>query len=848
MGAIALRDLASRKVRTALTAVAIVLGVMMIAGTYILTDTIDSSFDKIFTESSKGTNAVVAAKETIKVDDNSTPSFDGSALKTVQGVDGVTAAAGGIFDGTGAIFDKSGDRLGGGGAPTFLSSDLPARFDPFTYVEGRKPQGPDELVLDRQTADNGKFELGDKVEVAGKAPAKKYTLVGVAKLGEVSSFGGAGVAMLTLPEAQRATGKRGRLDSISVAADPGVSDEQLKQRLQAALPNTVEVKTTDENIQSQRDDISSFTGFFKTILLVFSGVALLVGAFLIFNTFSITIAQRTREFAILRTLGASRRQIMISVVLESFLVGLIGSALGLLAGIGFAPAVNALFKSVGIDLPNAGTIIATRTVVVSLLVGTIVTMIAAIVPAIRATRVDPVQGLREGAMLETQKSHRLRTAIAVGLTALGVLLMALGVFGLLDPGEAFVGIGALAVFLGVALLSPRLVKPLASAYGRPVQRLAGVSGKLARENSMRNPGRTASTAAALMIGLALVSFVAIFAAGLKGSINDAFDKTIVADLVVGDTEGFQSMPVAAAGPLSKVDGVEVASPTRYAQDKVKGDDGYATLVDLKTVDKVMTLDWKDGDVRELSMLGPRDAVVDEKWAKKKGFGLGDSFTALTPSGKHVTYKVRGTFIDNADFNGDYIASDVNAPAYNQGDSAQNILLKFAPGSDEKSVRPAVDKLVETQYPVAQVKNQDEFKGFISDQVGQILSVVYALLFLSVIVSLFGIVNTLALSIHERTRELGLLRAVGMSRRQVRRVVRYESVITALIGATLGGILGVIFAVVISRPLADEGFTLSIPVPTLVILALLSMLAGVIAAIGPARRASRLDVLNALAYE
>jgi putative ABC transport system permease protein len=848
MGAIALRDLATRKLRAGLTAFAIVLGVMMIAGTYILTDTIDSSFDKIFTESSKGTNAVVAPKETIEIDDNSTPSFRASELRTVERVDGVAAAAGGVFDGTAAIFDKDGDRLGGGGAPTFASSVLPERFDPFTYVEGRKPQGANEVVLDKQTAENGHFKLGDRVEVAGKAPAKRYVLVGIAKLGDVSSFGGAGVAMMTLPEVQRLMGKQDRFDSISVAADPGLSDEQLKQRLQAALPNSLQVETNEENIQSQRDDISEFTGFFRTILLVFSGVALLVGAFLIFNTFSITIAQRTREFAMLRTVGASRRQIMTSVILESLVIGLIGSGLGLLAGIGFAPAVNALFESVGIDLPNSGTIIATRTVVVSLLVGTSITVVAALVPALRATRVDPVQGLREGASLETPRSHRVRTAIAAGLTALGALSMLLGVFGALDPGELWVGVGAFAVFIGVALLSPRLVKPLAAVFGRPIERLAGISGKLARENSMRNPGRTASTAAALMIGLALVSFVAIFAAGLKGSINDAFDKTIVADLVVGDTEGFQSMPVGAQKPLSEIKGVEVASPTRYAQDRVKGDDGYATLVDTKTIDKVMTLDWKDGDVRQLSELGPRDAVVDEKWARGKDIDIGETFSALTPSGKRLNFTVRGDFVDNADFNGDYVASDVNAPAFNQADVAQNILLELAPGATEAQVRPAVEKLVETQYPAAQVKNQDEFKGFIADQLDQILAVVYALLFLSVIVSLFGIVNTLALSIHERTRELGLLRAVGMSRRQVRRVVRWESVITALIGATLGAILGVIFALVISRPLADEGFTLSIPVGTLIALMVLAAVAGVIAAIGPARRASRLDVLKALAYE
>jgi putative ABC transport system permease protein len=847
--AVALRNLGARKLRTFLTSLAIVLGVMMVAGTYVLTDTIDNSFDKIFTESNEGIDAVVTSREAVKTDDGQEPSFPASVLDRVERTEGVDKAAGGIFDPQVAILDKDDEPIGGNGAPTFGASTVPEPFDAFTYPEGRKPATDGEVVLDKQTAERANYSVGDRVRVAGKESARTYELVGIAKLGSVNSFGGASIALLTLPEAQRVTRKTGELDQISIAAADGVSAAELKRRLADSLPRAVEVETGAENTASQKEDVGEFIGFLKTALLIFAGVALFVAAFLIFNTFSITVAQRTREFAMLRTLGASRRQIVTTVVLEAFAIGLVASLLGLLAGIGFAPAINALFESLEIDLPNEGTVIATRTIVVAMLVGTVLTVLAALIPALRATRVPPVTGLREGVVLETPKSNRLRNVVAVAMTALGILLMLLGVFGALDPGEAWVGAGAVGIFIGVALLSPRLVRPMASLVGRPVERLRGVAGRLARENTVRNPGRTAATAAALMIGLALVSFVAVFAAGLRGSINDAFDKTIQGDLILANSDGFSDISVRSVDAAKGVEGVAVASPTRFTQANVAGEEGsYLTLVEPRTVASVMTLDWKEGSKDLLPGLGPTDAVVDENWAGKEGLDVGDKFTTETASGKRIAYTVRGTFVDNADFQGDYVASDVNAPAYGDRNTVSQVLVGLERGANADAVRKRVDDVMAARFPTIEAKDQQEFKDFVSEEVNQLLAVVYALLFLAVIVSLFGIVNTLALSIYERTRELGLLRAVGMSRRQVRRIVRYESVITALIGAVLGSVLGVLFAVIISRPLADEGFTLSIPVGTLIVLLILAMVAGVVAAIGPARRASRLNVLDALAYE
>jgi putative ABC transport system permease protein len=846
---IALRNLLARKMRTLLTSLAVVLGVMMVSGTYVLTDTIDQSFGKIFEQSNAGIDAVVSAKETVETDDQQESPFGAEILDRVQGVEGVQAADGGIFDSQVSILDKEGEPIGGNGAPSFGASVVADRFDALSYPEGRKPAADGEVVIDKQTAGRAGYEVGDRIRVAGKEDATEYELVGIATLGDVESFGGASIALFTLDEIRRVTRKQGKFDQISVAAAPGVTSGELTRRLDEALPASVEVETGEENTQSQKDDVGQFISILKTAMLIFSGVSLFVAAFLIFNTFSITVAQRTREFSMLRTIGASRRQLVRTVVLEATAIGLLASVLGLLAGIGFAPAINALFHAVEIDLPNEGSVVATRTIVLAFAIGIGLTVLASLIPALRITRVPPVTGLREGAVLETPKSHRLRSALATGLTAIGVVSMLLGVFGALSPGELWIGVGAAAVFLGVALLSPRLVGPMAALVGRPLERFRGVAGRLARENAVRNPGRTASTAAALMIGLALVSFVAIFAAGLSGSITAAFDKTIKADLILTNTDGFSDISAGVTGAVADLDGVEVASPTRFAQANTAGDEGgYLTLVDTDTVASVMTLDWKEGDDAVLTGLGKADAVIDEKWGREKGLDVGEDFKAETSSGKTLTYTVRGTFVDRADFNGDYVASDVTAAAYGEPNSLQQVLLSLEDGADTGAVRKDIDALVTDRYPTVESKDKEEFGEFVSGQVNQLLGVVYALLALAVIVSLFGIVNTLALSIHERTRELGLIRAVGMSRRQVRRIIRYEAVITALIGAVLGSALGVLFAVIMSRPLADEGFTLSIPVGTLILMLILAIVAGVIAAIGPARRASRLDVLDALAYE
>jgi putative ABC transport system permease protein len=851
MGAIALRNLGARKARTVLTSLAIVLGVMMVAGTYILTDTIDRSFERIFAESTADLDAVIATKEVVETMDGTLPPFDAAILERVLQTEGVDAAEGGIADPQVAVIGADGEPRGGNGAPTFgFSTTKDERFDPLEYADGGPPRTDGEVVLDKATAEDEGFAVGDEVEIAGKEASSSYELVGTATLGEVDSFGGATLALFTLPEAQRISGKEGEFDAINVAAADGTSPDQLARNLEAILPGSLQVETGAENAESQQQDVGEFIGFLETALLVFAGVALFVAAFLIFNTFSITVAQRTREFAMLRTLGASRRQIITSVVLEALVVGLIASALGFAAGIGFAPAISALFDALEIGLPTTGNVIELRTVIVSFVIGTGIAVVASLAPALRATRIPPVEGLREGAVLETPAERTRKEAAGLVLAVLGSAALLLGVFEVLTPVGLWLGLGVVAVFLGVTLLSARLVAPIASAVGRPLERLRGVPGRIARENTVRNPARTAVTAAALMIGLALVAFVGIFAAGIRSSIDDAIDKTFVSDLSIANTDGFSDIPIRVADAVSEVDGVAAASPLRYTQNDVLGVEGggYLTLVDPATAPGLLELEWQEGSQETLGAMGADDAVIDEKWGSENGLALGDEFKVRTASGEELSYTVTGTFTDDVDFIGDYAASAENAEAYGEVNTATQILVGLEEGSDVAAVRAGIDDVLAERFPTAQAQDNAELKDAIAADIDGLVAVVYALLLLAVIVSLFGIVNTLALSIHERTRELGLLRAVGTSRRQVRRIVRYEAVITALIGAVLGLVLGIVFAILVSRPLADEGFQLAIPVGTLVGMLVLAVVAGVLAAIGPARRASRLDVLEALAYE
>ncbi|HEX8714474.1 MAG TPA: FtsX-like permease family protein, partial [Solirubrobacteraceae bacterium] len=537
MARLVLRGFLQRKLRVALTAVAIALGVALMAGTYILTDTINQSFAGIFKTAAKGDAVVVTPTRTLgnRVLSQASP-IDERMLAQVRATPGVAKAAGGVFTPV-TFLDAKRKRLTTGGAPAFVGAVVPKPFESFAPVEGRFPQGPDELAIDQATAERAHLKVGGQMLIAGRAPVKQYTIVGIVKFGGGASFGGAGAALLTLAEAQRVVGEPGRFDQIDVAADPGVTPETLRARIRAALPRTVDVRTGEQQADKNTPDLEENLSFLRTFLLVFAYVALVVGAFIIFNTFSITVAQRTREFGLLRTLGASRRQIMQEVVAEGLMLGVLGAVLGLFAGIGLAPALDGLFKAFGADLPDSGTVLQTRTIVVSLLVGVIVTVLAGLPPALRATRVPPLAAMREGVEIKPQ----IITGFGVVVRALA-LVAVVAVLALLIGSAAIFGIGFVVLAVYVTYLLVKMMRAGAPARHHVVPFLArtlgvlvawrGITGRLARENAMRQPGRTMVTAAALTVGLALVAFVAVLADGTKATIDQAVSRSFAGNLII----------------------------------------------------------------------------------------------------------------------------------------------------------------------------------------------------------------------------------------------------------------------------------------------------------------------------
>jgi putative ABC transport system permease protein len=792
---------------------------------------------------------VVTAQNPVKQESGEVPTIPASYLPKVKGVKGVKEAAGAIFT-PGGFFDEENKAIGTKFAPKFISSTLPKGLESLTYVDGRKPRGPGEASLDKAAADSAGLEVGDTLKIIGAGKVEPFKLVGLTQLGQ-ASFGGASIAQVTLPVAQQLTHKRGRLDQISVAADDGVSQQALKKRIEKVLPLSARVETAKENADRSSEEIKENLGFLQTILLVFGYVAVLVGAFIIFNTFSITVAQRISEFGVLRTLGASRRQILSSVLLEAAAIGLIGAIVGLAGGYAVAAGLRALFSAIGADLPTTSPVLEARTVIVSFVVAFVVTALSALIPAVRSTRVPPIAALHA---FSPAPSRRRRVALLVLAGLLSVVGIAFVVAGLAGGGgigarAARIGGGGLAVVVAVSLFSPALVRPLADVAGRPLELARRLTGRLARENAKRNPGRTAITAAALMIALALVTFITVFASGLKASVAKVIDENFAGGLVIENSDGFSPIPAGAAFAAAKVPGVKGVATIRGAEAKLVGP-GNTVKVNGTTpnIEEGVDIEWVKGGPAKLRHLHDDEAIVSDDFAKEHHLEVGDTFELLSQSEAHSKLRVAGEFESKLGVFGDVLVTQkVMADAFQQTKDTTDFVI-LEPGADAEKVQALLTVGAERAFPTAEVLNQGELRDEREKQIDSVVSLFYVLLGLAVFISLVGVANTLGLSIYERTRELGMLRAIGMSRRQVRTMIRYEAVITALIGAILGLVLGVIFAALIAQPLKQEGFTLSYPIGTLIGILVLAALLGVLAAIVPARRASRLDVLESLQYE
>ena len=849
MTAVALKGLLGRKLRSILTGLAIVLGVAMISGTFILTDTINKAFTNVFNVSYRHSDAIISGKQFVS-QANNIPTVPASVLARVRALWDVAAASGSYLFDTVKLVDRQGKTIASGGAPSLGFGVDPSqpRFNPITLTAGHWAKGPGQVVIDTATAANKHFRVGDSISAKGDGPVKSYTVVGLGKISGVS-IGGATLAAFDVPTAASILDKSG-YDDISVAAKPGVSQTRLAAEIKPLLPPVAEVRTGSQQASHDATQITAGTSLVRYILLAFGGIALFVGAFVIFNTISITIAQRTRELATLRTLGASRQQVRRSVMLESFVIGLAASLVGLFAGLGLAKGLNAAFVALGINLPQAGMVLAGRTIVISLLVGTLVTLAAGLFPAIRATRVPPISAVREGAALPTSRHAHRRPYVAGGVMLLGLAVIVQGLFatGGAQSVLALLGAGTLLLFIGVALVSSYVVRPLASVVGRPARTFGGAAGRLAVANSVRNTSRTAATAAALMIGLALIAFVATLGAGLRSSTKDALGKQVKADYVLTPSStGSASFPTQTATALARTRGVELVSAVRNNRANVAGASTTVGGVDPATIGGVYRFAWKHGSDAVLSHLS-NGAIVQSSYATKHHLRVGSRFTLQAPNGTTRQVTVAATYdppqadpvlptvvISQAAFDSTF-PTPQDAQAF----------VKVA-GGPSTAITAALKRAL-TAYPDAKVQTRAAWIKAQAKSVDQVLDLFYVLLALSVIVSLFGMINTLVLAVFERTRELGMLRAIGMSRRQMRRMIRHESIVTALIGAALGLPLGVLLAALTTRALGSLGIGFHLPGQQLAAFVLLAIVAGIGAAVLPARRAARLNVLQALQYE
>jgi putative ABC transport system permease protein len=883
---ISLRGLLTRKLRSSLTAIAIVLGVAMISGTYVLTDTINSSFTSLWTQVYKGTDAYVSGKSIVKnrmTGENIAPSFPQSVLATVKAAKDMRVAVGGV-SGIASVIGKNGKVIVNGGAPnigTSIDTSVKA-LQTLTLVSGAWPE-PGEVVIDQGTANKGGYKVGDRIGILANGPVRKMRLSGIIRFGQSNGMMGATLAGFDLPTAQQLLGRQGRFDYIQAVARPGISPERLVTELKSVLPKSLTVTTGEQQASKLSADTSRQISTFQYFLLAFAGIALFVGSFVIINTLSITVAQRTREFATLRTLGASRDQVLSSILTEGAIMGAIASVVGLFLGFGLTIGLMRLFRSLGLELPKNALTIELRTVYVSLGVGIGVTLFASLWPALRAIRVPPIAAVREGAVLPPSRFHEYRTAASLVLVGLGFasLLVGLFVHGLSTKLVLLLlGAGVLIIFIGVALVAARIVKPIATAVSpvgtwtvallslliwplsflswlgkRLIRRTPEFPGvvpdrtmnRLALENSGRNPDRTASSAAALMIGVALVTLVAVLAASLIGSFKGAVDAIFKGNYAITpvNAQGGGGIPIAAAKAAAKVPGVEAISSARQGFALVYGKSGMVTALDGRP-SQLFRLKWKEGSQSALDSLEARGAIVSDSFAKSHHLKLGSSVPIITPSGRPIDLSVAGIFkppTGGSPF-GDVTFSAKTFDANFQDPKNADTLLNMR-GGETAANSKALDKAL-AGFPNAQAQTRQEFVNSQIAQLNPILMVLYVLLAFSIIISFFGIVVTLVLTVFERTRELGMLRAIGITQRQTRRMIRHESVITALIGAALGIALGLVFGVLLVSRIPYVSF--SLPTGQLILCPILAVIVGIIAAIFPARRAAKLNVLEALQYE
>jgi putative ABC transport system permease protein len=854
MWRVTFRGLAAKKFRLVLTSLAVVLGVAFMAGTFVLTDTLGNVFDDLFANTTRGVDAVVRAKEPFKPSNEqgggevTRPPVPDSLVDVVRGVDGVDLAQGNLQEAYALVTGTDGEAIINQ-APTLGVAWYPQKRavnQSLELVKGRQARTSNEVALDLKTFEDGGFKIGDKVRISFlTVPPREFDLVGSFLFGgKKDGLAGATIAAFEPTTAQELMNRTGEWDIIEARADSGVSQTELRDRIQTTLKNEglakdYESLTGDQLAKEQADDVKDSLSFFNTFLLIFAIVALFVGAFVIYNTFSITIAQRIRELGLLRALGASGRQVTTSVVVESFTVGALSSVLGIILGIAIVKPLEALIGAFGIDLPTGSLQILPRTIIVSFIVGTGVTVVSSLAPARRASRIAPIAALRDQAF--DASSGRRRYIWGGVVLVLAIVSLALGLFG--GASALLVGVGALLTFIAVSMLSPLIAAPAARLLTAPATRTHAVTGVLARENAERNPRRTASTAAALMIGLALVSAVSILAASFKSSFRSAIEDQTTADFILSSSSFNGFSPEAADQVREQLPGSTVVQ-YRFGTLEIEGN-GTGVLGASPNFWKMSDVGIQPGASK--SGFNNGGILVYDKEAESKGYKVGDSIPVKFPDGPG-TVTVQGIFDDKKAMpsSSDYILSLADWGRF--PDPLDFYVGVIKPEGVSTAEAAKVVNRIADRIGGIEADNKAEFIDRQLAQFNQILGLMYVLLLLAVVIALVGIVNTLALSIYERTREIGLLRAVGMSRVQLRRMIRGEALIVATFGSLLGLGIGLVFGFLLITALSEDGVTFSVPIAQLVIFLILAGLAGLLAGVPPARRAARLDILQAIHSE
>ncbi|HUI49567.1 MAG TPA: FtsX-like permease family protein [Acidimicrobiia bacterium] len=848
------RGLAANKLRFVLTAVAVVLGVAFVSGTLVLTATIGKTFDDLFTNIYKNTDAVVRAQQRLSSDfgTGERPNVPQSLLDAVRQAPGVAQAEGDVQIAYAQVVGKDGKAVGnpGNGPPTLGFGYHPSsQLSVFHLVEGRGPTSDDEVAIDRNTADAAKLSVGDPVRILTTAAPKTYHLTGIVKFGDANSLVGASATLFTIPRAQELANAPGQYSQISVKAAPGVSQTQLQNNIQKSLASQelgqYQVLTGKQITKENQDALQKQLSFFNVALLIFALISLVVGSVIIYNTFSIVVAQRTREMALLRAIGASQRQVMGQVFGESVVIGLLASAVGVASGVLLAIGLKAAMSAIGFDLPSTGVVVRPVAIIAGLLVGFVVTVLSAVVPARQAARVPPVAALRDVA-IERPPRRGVRLAIGGGGMLIGIGLLFFGLFA--NPGNAiaYVGLGAALVFVGAFVLGPLFARALSLVIAAPLPKIKGMTGTLARQNAARNPKRTATTATALLIGVALVGFITIFAASAKATISSAVDQQLGTDFIVQGPGNFApgiGLSPKLAEQIAALPEVDASTGLRVGDVGINNSRTTVNSVDPVAGAKLFNLGDVAGSLRSLT---PDGIGVSKRKADDHHWKLGDTIPVTFVKTGVQTLKVQ--FIYSKNTFGDYYISLASYEKNFTDQLDSSVFVNLKPGVSPDQGRQAIESVTKS-YPNAKVFDDAQFKADREKQINGFVALVYLLLFLALFIALIGIANTLALSITERTRELGLLRAVGMSRSQVRSAIRWESVIISLLGTINGLAIGLLFGWSVVRALKDQGFnSFAIAPGQLLVVVIILAVASVGAAIFPARRAAKLDVLRAISTE